>query len=78
MKNEIASEKKTWAASTFCIKYITKPIPTSHFFQKENQNKFADSPAFLTRPKEKKKKEKKKKTRKEEKEEEKKCLYDEF
>ena len=61
LRNEIASEKKTWAASSFCIEYITKPIPTSHFFQKENQNKFADSPVFLTRPKEKKKKEKEQK-----------------
>lgn len=79
LKNEIASVKKTWAASTFCIKYITKPIPTSHFFQKENQNKFADSPVFLTRPKEKKQKGKKKKSKKRRiRRRKKKYLYDEF
>ena len=40
---------------------MAKQTPTSLFFQKENLNKFADSPVFLTRPQEEKKKEKKKK-----------------
>lgn len=58
---------------------MAKQTPTSLFFQKENLNKFADSPVFLTRPQEKKKKEKKKKKSKERRIiVRKKCLYDEF
>ena len=44
--------------------YYKTNTDISFFFRKENQNKFADSPVFLTRPKEKKKKGKKKKSKK--------------
>lgn len=77
LKNKIASEKKTPAALTYCLKYIINPTQTSHFFQKENQQKLADSPVFLTRPKEKKKK-REKKSKKRRIIRRKKCLNDEF
>ena len=60
--------------------YYKTNTDISFFFRKENQNKFADSPVFLTRPKEKKKKGKKKKKqeKKNKKKEKKKYLHDEF